>query len=241
MPSQTLSRRITATLLIAGAVLGLIGNGLHPHVVATDAAAALRAIADSGSWVWIHVAIIVAVLLVAGGLVGFAQEMVDGAAAPVARLGIAAVLIGGALVFVSTSIDGFGRKALALNWMAAPAPQADAALQVGIGAKLVGDGVWTLGILIFFGAAFMCFGVAANLSRRFPMWVGWAAVLGGAGSVVAAFLRIASNADVQSADDVFLASSVLITLWALVLGIWVWRDVNAPHSVGAMDGRAVQT
>lgn len=41
----------------------------NPHVANPDSAAVIRSIADNGLWVAIHLAIIVAVLMMTGGLV----------------------------------------------------------------------------------------------------------------------------------------------------------------------------
>lgn len=217
------SRKMSAVLLIAAAVIGLVGNAMHPHTVDSDAAGTLRGIAESSTWVWIHAAIITAILLLMGGLVGFAHELEETRAAPLARLAAATSLVGGAFVCVSTSIDGFGRKALALNWLGASPAQSDAALQVALGTQLFGGAVWTLAILVFFGAAFVSFGAAANASGRYPRVFGWTAIAAGALSVIASVLRIAANGDEQVSESIFLLSSVAITIWAFVLGILLWR------------------
>jgi hypothetical protein len=246
------SERLSAVLLMVGAVLGLVGNALHPHTAEADAAAPVRAIAQSGAWVGIHLAIIVAVLLVIGGLVGLAHLLADGPAGPLARLGLAA-LLGGAVVCVSTAIDGFAMKALARAWADAPAAEAATALRVAAAVQAADFGVWSVGMLVFFGAAFGCFGAAAAASGRFPGWFGWpavaggagSAVAGGAGSAVAALLQIANGGEVQAAETLFLAASLLLTLWAFALGVLLWRAAapagaasSAPPPAGADEAAA---
>ncbi len=240
MEAQGPSGRISAVLLAVGAAIGLVGNGLHPHTVDTDAAATLRGIAANDAWIWIHAAIVVAVLLVIGGLVGFAQNLRAEGASELVDLGVAATLVGGGLVCVSTAIDGFGRKALTLAWSAAPSGSADAVFQVATGAQLLGQGIWTLGILVFFGAAFVCFGAAANAAGR-PGWVAFPPIVGGLGSTLAASLRIASNGDVQAAETLFLVSSVVITLWLFALGVTRWRSTRSEISPRPEASAAVTT
>jgi hypothetical protein len=217
------SQRLSAALLVAGAGLGLVGNALHPHAAAGDADAPVRAIAQNGAWVGIHLAIIVAVLLVIGGLVGLAHLLASGPAGPPPRLGLAAALLGGAVVCVSTAIDGFGMRALARAWAGAPPAEAATALRVAAAVQAANFGVWSVGMLVFFGAAFGCFGAAVNASGRFPRWFGWSAVAGGAGAAAAALLQIANTGAVQAAETLFLASSLLLTLWAFALGVRLWR------------------
>ena len=159
----------------------------------------MRAIAQNGAWVGIHLAIVVAVLLVIGGLVGLAHLLASGPAGPLARLGLAAALLGGAVVCVSTAIDGFGMRALARAWADAPPAEAATALRVAAAVQAATFGVWSVGMLVFFGAAFGCFGAAVNASGRFPGWFGWSAVAGGAGAAAAALLQIAHSGAVQAA------------------------------------------
>jgi hypothetical protein len=227
------SQRLSALLLVAGAGLGLVGNALHPHSADPDAAAAVRAIAQSGAWVGIHLAIIVAVLLVIGGLVGLAHLLADGPAGPLARLGLAAALLGGAVVCVSTAIDGFGMQALARAWAGAPAAEAGTALRVAAAVQAATFGVWSVGMLVFFGAAFGCFGAAATASGRFPRGFGWTAVAGGAGAAAAALLQLAAGGAVQAAETLFLAASLLLTMWAFALGVLLWRASARPAAAPA--------
>ena len=78
-------------------------------------------------------------------------------------------------------------------------------------------------MLAFFGVAFACVGGALVGSQRFPGWFGWIAVVGAGGSAVAALLQIGASGEVRAAETIFLASSLLLTLWTLALGILMWR------------------
>jgi hypothetical protein len=213
--------RISGAFFVVGAVIGLVGNALHPHIV--DAGGVVSAIATNGGWVGIHLAIMVAILLIIGGLVGLTDQLRDTPAGPLARMGLAAALLGGATVVVSTSIDGFVMKALSVAWASAPALEAAAGLRQAIAIKELDFGIWSMGMLVFFGAAFACFGIAIATSRRYPAWFGWIAVLGAAGAALAALMQIAASGEVQAAETLFLASSVLLTLWVFALGVAMWR------------------
>ena len=222
-PPPLVRQRMSGALLVAGAVIGLVGNALHPHSADPDAAATVQAIAQDGAWVAIHLAIIVAILLIIGGLVGLAELLKDTPGGSLARVGLAAALLGGAIVTVSSAIDGFALKALALSAVAAPAAESATALRIAVAVRETDFGIWSIGMLVFFGATFACFGGAVIASRRFPGWFGWIAVIGAVGSAVAAGLQIAANEEVQAAETTFLGASLLLTLWTLALGIWMWR------------------
>ncbi len=233
--------RMFGALFVSGAVIGLVGNALHPHTAELDHASAVQAIAGNGSWVAIHVAIIIAILLIVGGLVGLADEMIGTRGEALARLGFAAALLGGAVVTVSLAVDGFGMRTLAVAAVGATGSDAALALRVWVAVDRLDFGLWTMGMLTFFGFAFGCVGGAVVLSRRFPVWFGAVAVAGAAGSIVAALLQIGADGEVQAAETVFLASSLTLTLWAMVAGVLMWREspvpVGAPRSqVTSVDG-----
>lgn len=223
---QQSSLRLTAVLLMTGAVIGAIGNALHPHV-AVSMTAKLQAIAGNEAWVAVHMTILVAILLVIGGLVGLARLLDDGPGGPLARLGIAAALVGSTLATVSTSIDGFALKPLALNWASASTSDAAGVLGLAGAVQVVGFAVWSMAILILFGGAFACFGAALVRSGQFPVWLGVLAIASGAGSAVAALLQVANTGEVQTAETLFFASSLLATLWAFAVGVLMWRDGRA--------------
>lgn len=233
MRQRSASRRISAIQLMLGAVIGLVANSLHPHTADPDTVTTLQAIAQNGAWVGIHVAIITAILLLIGGSLGLNHELEAAGSGPTARLGAAAALLGGALACTSTAIDGFAMKPLASAWAGA-GQEAGLVLQVATGVKAVDFGIWSLAMLVLFGAAFVCFGVGMIASRRYPAILGWAAVASGAGSAVAALLQIANTGEVQAAETIFLASSMLITVWAFVLGIVMWRDAANATEPGAV-------
>jgi len=214
-----------------GAVIGLVGNALHPHIVNPSTESKLRTVADSAIWVGLHAAILVAVLLLIGGLIGFSASLADGPAAPLARLGAVAAVLGGALVSVSTSIDGFAMRPMAVAWASAPAPEAADIVRVARGVDQAAFGIWSIGVLVCFGAAFICLGLAANASGRFGALFGWAAVAGGALSGAAALLQIASTGQTAEAQMLLLVGSVVITLWSLGLGVLLWRRTSAMADV----------
>jgi hypothetical protein len=221
---QFQGHRLFGALFIAGAVIGLVGNGLHPHTAGLDGAATVQAIAGNGAWVAIHLAIIIAILLVIGGFVGLGEEMTGTPGVPLARLGLMAAVLGGAVVTVSSAIDGFVMKALSDATVIATGTDGALALRISVAVVDVDFGIWSVGMLAFFGVAFACFGGAVVASRRYPGWFGWIAIVGAAGSTVAAILQIAASGAVQTAETLFFASSLILTLWALALGILMWRE-----------------
>ena len=230
MASRPLSQRhiLPASLLLTGGLLALVGNALHPHAPDSDPAATIAALASDATWPWIHLAIIGGILLIVGGLVLFARALVGSPAEPLARLAVAALLIGGAVVTVSTSVDGFGMKALAVAAQAAPATETAAALRVAIAVDTMDFGIWSIGMLILFGAGFGCFALALAVSRLLPLWYAALAAAGALLSGMAALLQIAAGGETQEAETLFLVGSIVLTAWVLILGLRLWRGLPVP-------------
>jgi hypothetical protein len=191
-------------------------------------------------WPWIHLAIIGGILLIIGGLVLFARVLVGSPAEPPARLAVTALLIGGAVVTVSTSVDGFGMKALAVASQAAPATETAAALRAAIAVDIMDFGIWSMGMLILFGAGFGCFALALAASRLLPLWYAALAAAGALLSGMAAMLQIAAGGETQEAETLFLVGSILLTAWVLLLGLRLWRGLPVPAPAAAAGLAAVE-
>ena len=85
--------RMGSTAGIVGALLGLVGNLLHPATPPATPPVA-RAIADSQLWVPDHLAIVLGLILVLGGLVAIARSIQGGLPGALARLGSVAAVAG---------------------------------------------------------------------------------------------------------------------------------------------------
>lgn len=215
--------RLCGALAMAGAVLGLIVNGLHPHTAETDLAATLRQIAADPSWVLVHGGIIVTIFLVVLSLRGVLRSLQETPGAALAELGYVAALLGGAMVLISTTLDGFVMKSAADTWASAPAPEQAAALWAATIVRQTNFGIWSVGMVVFFGAAFSLYGWAGTLSGVYPRWLGWAALGGGIGSAIAGARQLYRGQPDQLAENLFLASSLVITVWLFVTGRLLWR------------------
>lgn len=227
-------QKLSASLLLTGGLLALVGNALHPHAPDGDPAATIAALAADATWPWIHLAIMGGILLIIGGLVLFARGLVGSLAEPLARLATTALLIGGAVVTVSTSVDGFGMKALAVAAQTAPATETTAALRTAIAVDTMDFGIWSLGMLILFGAGFGCFALALAASRLLPLWYAALAAAGALLSALAAVLQIAEGGETQAAETLFLVGSMLLTAWVLILGLRLWRGLPVPMPTPAV-------
>ena len=79
--------RIGGFAAIVGSLLAMIGNLLHPMTPTGDPVAVGHAIHGSDAWTVIHMAIVIGLILMLGGLMAIADSMHEPFAAAMARFG----------------------------------------------------------------------------------------------------------------------------------------------------------
>src|SRR4029453_15802267 len=89
-----------------------------------------RTIADSRIWVPGHLAIVVGLVLMLGGLLAIGRSIKGGLPGPLARGGSAAGVAGISVGLILVPLDGLGAKPLAAAWAGAPPGERAAALRV---------------------------------------------------------------------------------------------------------------
>ena len=168
--------QIGSVSAIVGAVLAVIVNVLHPRGAEIgDTRAHLQEIADSGIWFVDHIGILVAALLILGGLVALYRSFTEGWGATLARLGFASALVGAAMTAVLLGgTDGIAMKEVADAWASSQDP---ALFQAGFVLEQINLGIFSTFIFVFFGVTFILYGLAVALSDVYPKWLGWAAVV----------------------------------------------------------------
>lgn len=67
-------------------------------------------------------------------------------------------------------------------WAAVPEAEKAVALRVAEAMEQIDVGIFSVDIIVFFGATFMLYGLAVAKSGRFPQWLGWAPLLLGLAS-----------------------------------------------------------
>jgi hypothetical protein len=221
--------RMGAAAGIAGALLGMVGNLVHPATPAAsdDAEGLARTIADSGSWVPGHLVILLGLILMLGGLVAIAHSIQGGLPGALARLGQVAAVAGVTVGLVLLVVDGVAAKHLAQAWATAPPGQQAAALHALLAEEAINFALGTLFYIQFAGVTFVLLGLAVAWSRVYPRWLGWVAVVAGAGSLVVGLVQGPvgeTNAVTRIPSIVF---PTLITLWLLWMGVLLLRKAPA--------------
>jgi hypothetical protein len=166
--------RIGGGAAIIGALLGLVGNLLHPVTPTGDPEGAAGVIADSQIWVTVHLGIILGLILMLVGLVAMYRSITGGVAGALVRFGVIAATAGMAAGLVLIALDGFAAKQLAESWATAPADQQATAVQFVSAEETINFALLSLFNILFAGVTFICYGFAVALSQTYPVgWGGW--------------------------------------------------------------------
>jgi len=222
-------RRIGAVAAVAG-TLPQVAAGSSQAALLGTGDASLAALAGLPDWAWplVYLGFVVGALLWVVALVALAATLTEGAAWALGRLAAATAIVGATLHAVDGSLNGSALSSLARAWAAAPAAERAVLEQNGDLLFRLLDATWAGVITLFHGVPFILAGLGVVLSRRFPAWLGWVGVLGGAGSVVigvAMFFGLLGEGPA-------VPFAVVLSLFMVVLGwlMWAQPDIAAVAS-----------
>jgi hypothetical protein len=223
--SDRTTLRFGSISAIAGALIALIANLLHPRISRFEdpEITFVREVAGFDAWIPLHLALVAGILLVAAGQFVFIRTMKGGPAEGLARLALGALLVSTPIALVTLGIDGYSEKVAADAWAASPSA---ATFATAAAIAHVSWGAFMLLILTFVGLTPILVGLAVTRSGEYPAALGWGAVLFGAGAVVAGLVGFGGQSGLFW--GLFLATSGPLTLWVLILGVLLWR--KAPQA-----------
>ena len=219
--------RIGGLAAVVGALLGMVGNLIHPVTPIGDPEGVARMIAESQIWVPVHLAIVLGIVLMLGGLVAIRDSIRDGLAGALARFGMVAAIAGAVIGLVLVILDGVAARQLAQEWAAAPAADRQIALSLVHANETINFALASLFNLVFAAATFILFGLAVALSDVYPKWLGWVAVAAGALSVAAGTVQATVGEPTESSRILTIIGPTVITLWLLLVGMLLLRKARA--------------
>ena len=185
------------------------------------------------TWSLTHLGFIAGTLLWVFALVALSWTLIEGRSWALGRLGAAAVVMGGALHILYSSVNGYGFTTLAQSWND-PSTDAAALVVVGDALRRVLGGGWAAVLLLFHGIPFVLYGLAVAYSPRYPSWLGWVGVAGGAGSILAGVALLFGKYLISLWLPVVFA--IVISVWMGIVGFLMWR--HAREYDGMMEARS---
>jgi hypothetical protein len=161
-------------------------------------------------------------LLILGFFVVLQRSLLEGAAGSWGLVGLAAAVVSTVIHLIGAMMGGSVMPALAEGYMLASPEASQAAIQVGVGFFTFYEALLAPTFLSF-AATIIFFATALLLSKRYPAWLGWAAVIPGiwtaAGGVV---FVIAGPLGASNLMALFIPGFMLSTIWIFVVGIYLW-------------------
>lgn len=180
---NALTSRIGAVALPFGVVLVFVSTSFHPaRENPMDNPAVFMEYARSDSWIVVHLLQYFAVLLLIGGLVAlyYSITAMPGAGAALARFGLAAALMTAASFTILQAVDGVTLKLAVDAWASAPVAQESAYFAAAEAVRWTEIGINGFSYFLL-GLTLFLYGLALALGSVYPRWVGWMAVISGAG------------------------------------------------------------
>ena len=231
MSEQTTSEgwvlRLGAGAGIVGALIGMVGNLLHPAVPSGDPEGIARTIAESKTWIPVHLAIVLGIILMLGGLVAISDSIRGGLPGALARLGRIAAVAGITVGLILVTVDGLAAKHLADAWAAAPPEEEISALRVVLAEETINFSLAALFNILFAGVTFVLYGLAVAWSRVYPRWLGWVVVVAGGGSVVVGLVQAYVGESTGVTRILTIVFPTVITLWLAVMGVLLLRKATS--------------
>ncbi len=215
---------------VAGSLLAMVGNLLHPATPTRDPEGVARTIANSGTWVPVHLVIVVGLILMLGGLIAICRSIGEGAAGALARLGLPAAVTGAAVGLILVIVDGVAAKHLADAWAEAPPEEAAAALRVVVGEETINFALAALFNILFAGVTFILLGLAVVMDGEHPRGPAWAVVVAGLGSVPVGLVQAYHGESVTFTRVATIIFPTVIMLWVAWMSARMLRTTTAARS-----------
>lgn len=219
--------RIGGSSAVVGALLGMVGNLIHPVTPIDDPEGVARVIAESDIWVPVHLAIVLGIVLMFGGLVAVYQSIRGGIAGALARFGLFAAVAGATIGLVLVILDGVAARQLAQEWATAPPNEQATALSLVHANETINFALASLFNFVFAAVTFILFGLAVALSDVYPRWLGWVVFLAGVWSIGAGLIQAYVGEPTGATRILTIIGPTVITLWLLVIGVLLVRNASA--------------
>jgi hypothetical protein len=218
--------RIGGVAAVVGSLAGMVGNLIHPVTPIGDPEGTARVIAESELWAPVHLAIVVGILLMLGGLVALAHSIREGLAGALARFGLVAAVAGAVIGLVLVILDGVAARQLAQEWVAASPEHRELALGLVQTNETMNFALASLFNLVFAAATFILYGAAVALDDAYPRWLGWVAVGAGVLSVGAGAIQASIGEPTDASRVITIIGPTVITVWLLVMGMLLLRKAR---------------
>lgn len=172
-------------------------------------------------WVASHLMQFCGITLMVAVLVFLSRRIAGGPADTAAALAAAGAIASLAVAAALQAVDGVALKAMVNGWAAAPERDKESLFHAAFAVRQIELGLASISALLF-GLTVSVFGIALLADPRFPKWLGFMAIAGGAPTAIASVV-IACTGFSGLAMAIDMPSGALLLCWMVALGIHLWR------------------
>ena len=210
---------------IIGAVMLLVATMLHPMSADPgDPVAAFTEYAADKLWVASHLGQFLGVGLIFVGLYALNRSLRDDPIEWLANLGLLVALAALVMAAVLQAVDGIALKVTVDRWAAAADAQKQSAFDAAFAVRQIEIGAASVTAMLF-GTAGILFGISLAASALYPMWLGWLAIIGGAGTAIGGVVTAFSGFS-SAAMNVAMPFNLVMIIWIALTGMVMWRRAN---------------
>ncbi len=223
MGAEANTTRFGALALPLAIIVFVVATAIHPsREDVMDNQAVFLEYAQSQSWIAVHLAQWVGVLLLFGGLVAVYYSITrrSETGAALARFGLAMAVLAAASLTMLQAVDGVALKWAVDAWASAPADQEAAALAAAEALR------WTEYSLqsfsnILLGLTLVLYGLAIAVGSGYPRWLGWVSAGSGVAWIVHGLMVPYIGLFDSPPRGVAI---ILMSVWAFIMGYLMWRN-----------------
>jgi len=227
------SLRVGGAAAVAGAVLALIGNLMHPRYDGPDVDV-YRSIASSDRFRVADFVLVAALILLVAGTTTFARSLHSGGGVVLSEYGRVATLVGGTIAIAQFGVETYGLKQQAAVFAGSDEANVQGAFWATNAVERLNTALFNTWTIVFLGVAPLLLGLAVLRMRRFPGWLGVVGAVGGLVCLAIGCVNLARE-DQTSTQTPFLIGSLLVTAWFFCAGALMMRsrDETADVAVSA--------
>ena len=229
--------RVGGAAAVVGGVLALVGNLLAPRWTDIDDAERYRKVADSGIWRADMFILVVAIILITAGTVAVARSLEGGGSDALAAYGRLAAVVGASIALMDFAITASAFKDSADAFASATRQDQVSAFWATNAIDHVLGAMFSAWTIVLLGVSPLLLGAAALRTKRYPAWLGWAAIVGGLICLGIGFAGLTTT-DGDSLVIPFAIGSVLVTVWGLGAGWMLWQQPEPDRTTPKRDAMA---
>jgi hypothetical protein len=212
------ARRIGGAAAVAGGVLALVGNLLHPRFDGEDVDIYPR-IAASDRYVIADFVLLGALVLLVAAVVSISRQV---GPSPLADHGRLFAVIGGTIAIAQLGLEVFALRHQSEIFAGASPDNRPGSFWAANAIDHLNNAMFSTWTAVFLGLTPILLTVAALGARRFSLWTNLSGLSGGAICLVVGSVNLGLD-DQSTLDIPFLVGSLLITAWVLSAGFEMLR------------------